>query len=160
MPLSSENAYNPRYVLVVSETGTMPLRRYRVRRGGVGGVEEQGKAVTGRPWNTGEPSLNQGTTPEPGWHRPTTSSAAKAGDGLCCESKTHRQPCIVTSRGQPERRAEESGSLSAPTVPIERRRTCHGEEPVSREGKIPPEAGGRLNTGISAWRHVLNPPRK
>jgi hypothetical protein len=160
--LSSENTYYPEIVFVVSLTGTMLLRRHRVRRSGIGGVEEQGRASIGRPWNTGEPSLNQGNMPEPGWHRPTTSRAAEAGDGHRCDQREHRQPCIAAARGQLKRWAEESGSLSAPIVPIERWRTCNGEEPVSREGKIPPTqcgSGGRLYAGSSAWRHAFNPPR-
>src|ERR1700722_5066586 len=103
MLLSSENAYSSRIVPIVSLVGTMPPRRHRVRCGGVGGVVEQGNASTGKPWNTGEPSLSQGNKPEKGWHRPTTSRAAKAGDGRCCCRKLHRLPCIATSRAEPKR---------------------------------------------------------
>jgi hypothetical protein len=160
--LSSENVFDPEFVLVVSGTGTKSVRRHRVRRTEVGGVEEQGRTSNGRPWNTGEPSLSQGTTPETGWHRSTTSRAGKAGDGLPCDQSEHRQPCIAVARSQTKRWAEESGSLSAPIVPIERWRTCYREEPVSREGKIPTTqcgTGGRLNAGTSAWRHAFNPLR-
>jgi hypothetical protein len=158
--LSSFEKPNSDHVFAVLMAGTKPTRRHGVRRGGFGGVVEQGRVLTGRPWNTGEPSLNQGPQPEPGWHRPTTSRIEEAGDGLPSEQSPHRHPCIATARSQTKRHAEESGSLSAPIVPIERRRTDNGQESVSREGKIPPVAGGRLYAGPSAWRHALNPPRK
>ena len=162
MLLSPEKP-NSDNVLAFLMAGAKPTRRHRVRREGFGGVVEQGRVSTGRPWNTREPSLNQGPKPEPGWHRPTTSRAVEAGDGRHCDQSPHRHPCIAAARPQPKRRAEESGSLSAPIVPMERWRTRNGEEPVSREGKIPLRfcgTGGRLYAGTRAWRHALNPPRK
>lgn len=160
MLLSSENQVCPGYALVVENTGTMPLRRQRVRREGAGGVAEQGRASIGRPWNTGEPSPTQDTYPEPGCHRATTSSDAAGGDARRRDRRAHRHPGIAAARPKTKRRIEESGSLSAPIVPFESWRTREGEEPGSREGKIPQVAGGRLYAEPSAWRHALNPPRK
>ena len=137
MLLSPEKP-NSDNVLAFLMAGAKPTRRHRVRRGGFGGVVEQGRVSTGRPWNTREPSLNQGPKPEKGWHRPTTSRAAEAGDGRRCDQSPHHQPCIAAARPQPKRRAEESGSLSAPIVPMERRRTGNGRNRSVGKGKFRP----------------------
>ena len=160
MLLSSENQVCPGTALVVENTGAMPLRRHRVRRGGSGGVAEQGRASIGRPWNTGEPSPTQDTYPESGCHRATTSSDAAGGDARRRDRRAHRHPGIATARPKTKQCAEASGSLSAPIVPFESWRTRDGEEPVSREGKIPQVAGGHLYAATRAWRHALNPPRQ
>ena len=102
----------------------------------------------------GRPANLQRANPGIGRNRAPTSwisCSLTATDEVKYENK------VVNSgtRGEvePSRRGRKSGSLSAPIVPIESRRTEKRQEPGSREG-------GRPRVGTDEGIHTFNPPRK
>ncbi len=102
----------------------------------------------------GRPAILQRPNPGIGRHRASTSSTSSS---LTATDEVKYENKVVNSgtRGEVKlsRRGRKCGSLSAPIVPIESRRTAKRQEPGSREG-------GRPKVGTDAGIHTLNPPRK
>ena len=138
---------------VVASTGAKPTdreseiwRRGRGRRAG---------QTTGREtMKHGRSAILQGINPGIGRYRETTppSSCSQTATN---ELKYEKKAVSPGTRGEvePSRRGRNRGSLSAPIVLIENRRTGKRQEPGSREG-------GRPRVGTDAGIHTLHPPRK